>query len=147
MNKIQYIGIKEDGRPFRVVNRALLDQELTALPKGRYSLTVEKYRKNKSNPQLGYLFAVVYPLFLRHLNEAGYEFTNVDQVDAFCKSQFANQEIINRNTGEIINIPDLKRSFTTVSMMTYIDAIRNWDAEYLGGTIPEPETQLTAQFI
>jgi len=31
-------------------------------------------------------------------------------------------------------------------MMTYVDAIRQWDSEYLGGTIPEPETNIEMQF-
>ena len=60
---IEAFGIKEDGKTFRIVNRALLDQELTELPKGRYRLKIEKYRRNKSLSQLGYLFACVYPTY------------------------------------------------------------------------------------
>ena len=144
--KIQYIGIKEDGAPFRVVNAKLLTEELNRLPKGRYRLTVEKYKKNKSNPQLGYLFACVYPLSLRLLNDAGWEIADIDEVDMFWKSRFANREIVNRNTGEIENIPDLKRKFTTTDMNGYIEAIRNFCAEYLGGYIPGPEEQSEMNF-
>jgi hypothetical protein len=136
--KLQYIGIKAKGVSFRVVNRENFKKELDQLPDGKYRLTVEKYRKNKSNPQLGYLFAVIYPLVLQHLIDAGWEFTSVDEVDAFCKSKFANRDIVNRDTAEIVSIPALKREFTTTDMMTYIEAIRQWDAEFLGGTIPEP---------
>ena len=46
--KIEAIAIKEDGKAFRIVNRALLDKELTELPKGRYRLLIEKYRRKKS---------------------------------------------------------------------------------------------------
>ena len=146
MNKIQYIGIKEPDKAFRIVNSKLLNEELRRLPKGRYRVIIERWRKNKSNPQLGYLFACVYPLVLRHLNDAGWEFTSVDEVDIHCKKLFANKEIVNRDTGEIISIPALKRDMTTMEMMTYVDAIRQWDAEYLGGTIPEPETNIEMQF-
>jgi hypothetical protein len=140
--KLEAIGIAEQGKPFRVVNSALFRGECNKLTPGRYRLTVEKLRKKKSNPQLGYLFAAVYPLVLQHLNDAGWEFTDLDQVDVFCKSRFADTEVVNRHTGEIMTIPALKRDFTTTEMMTYIEAIRQWDAEYLGGIIPEPESQI-----
>ena len=146
MKKIQYIGIKEDNKPFRVVNAKLLTEELGRLPKGRYRLTVEKYKKNKSNPQLGYLFSCVYPVSLRLLNDAGWEIASIEEVDLFWKSRFANREIVNRVTGEIESVPDMKRNFTTTDMMAYIEAIRNYCAEYLGGYIPGPEEQAEMNF-
>ena len=145
-NKLQYIGIKKQNEHFRVVNTELFKKELNLLPEGRYRLTVEKWRKNKSNPQLGYLFACVYPLVLQHLNDAGWEFTSVEEVDEYCKSMFSSKEILNRHSGEIMDIPGLKRNMTTVEMMTYIEAIRVWDAEYLGGTIPDPEVNIEMKF-
>jgi hypothetical protein len=144
--KLSYIGIKQTGKSFRVVNSKLLKLELDNLPDGRYRLTVDKYRKNKSNPQLGYLFAVIYPLVLRALNDAGWEFTTVEEVDEYCKSMFSSKEIINRHSGEILDIPGLKRDMTTTEMMTYIDAIRNWCSEYLSVIIPEPNEQFTVDF-
>ncbi|OQB67232.1 MAG: hypothetical protein BWX92_04025 [Deltaproteobacteria bacterium ADurb.Bin135] len=139
--KLEHIGIKEDGKAFRIINRALLDKELTELPKGKYRLLIEKYKRKKSNPQLGYLFACVYPLSQKLLLDAGWELATIDEVDVFWKSKFANREIVNRNTGEVENIPDLKRNFTTTDMMAYIDAIRNYCSEYLNGYIPGPEEQ------
>jgi hypothetical protein len=142
MTKLQYIGIKEVGKSFRIVNSKILKQELNGLLKGRYRITIDRWRKDKSLPQLGYYHACVLPLFMQHLIDAGYEFTSIEEVDAFAKSRFADTEILNRNTGEIVYIPALKRNMTTVEMMTFIDKIRDWDAEYLGGMIPDPETQL-----
>ena len=136
--KLEAIAVKEDGKAFRIINRALLDKELTELPKGKYRLVVERYRKKKSNPQLGYLYACIYPFVLKGLNDLGWEFTSLDQVDVECKRRFASQEILNRHTGEIMEIPALKRDMTTVEMMTYVDAIRNWASEYLSVYIPEP---------
>ena len=142
MNKITYIGIKK-GNSFRVINRALLDQELSELPEGRYRFSVEKYRKNKSNAQLGYLFACIYPFVLRGLIDAGWdEITNLYQVDAFCKLRFANQEIVNKHSGEIMTVPALKREMSTTEFSTYVEAIRSWSSEYLNVYIPEPGQQL-----
>ena len=139
MIEITYIGIKEAGKPYRVVNSALVKKELNQLPEGRYKNIVKKWRKDKSNPQLRWLFGQVYPLVLHGLIDAGFEdFTNNDEIDAYMKSMFANREIINRNTGEIITVPSLKRNFTTIEMMTFTDSIRTWASDYLGVTIPEP---------
>lgn len=139
--KLEHICIKEDGKAFRIVNRALLDKGLTELPKGRYRLLIEKYRRKKSNPQLGYLFACIYPFVLKGLNDLGWEFTDLDQVDAECKKRFASQPILNRDTGEIMEIPALKRDMTTTEFATYVNAIRDWASEYLNVYIPEPGEQ------
>jgi len=144
--KLEAIAVKEDGKAFRRIKRALLDKELTELPKGKYRLVIERYRKKKSNPQLGYLYACIYPFVLKGLNDLGWEFTSLDQVDVECKRRFASQEILNRHTGEIMEIPGLKRDMTTVEMMTYVDAIRNWASEYLSVYIPEPGEQTDLNF-
>lgn len=144
--KLEAIAIKEQGKDFRVVNGKLFRDECNKLAPGRYRMTIEKMRKNKSLPQLGYYYACVLPLFMQHLIKAGYEFTNIDQVDAFAKSRFASQPIINKHTGEVIEIPGLKREMTTLEMSTFTNAIRDWDAEYLGGYIPEPENQIEMQY-
>lgn len=142
MRPLKFIGIKDDGKAFRVVGRKSLTEALLHLPKGRYDLIIEKHKNKKSNPQLGYLFSVVYPLFWDLLRDAGWEFESVDEVDLWCKSQWANREVLNRDTGEIKNIPALKRDFTTTDMMTYIQKIRDYAGDYLKGYIPEPNEQL-----
>lgn len=146
MKKITAIGFKEEGKPYRVQNAKTFRDQLDALPKGKYKHTVEKYYNKKSNPQLGYLFAVIYPIVLKGLNDAGWEYTSVDQVDVKCKTLFADQEILNRNTGEIESIPELKRDMTTTEMMSYIESIRQWCSEYLNTYIPEPGENFSIEF-
>lgn len=138
--KLEAIGIG-DGVSFRVVNSSDFYRELNAL-KGRYRLTIEKYRRSKSNPQLRWLYGQVYPIVLKGLNDAGWEFTTIAEVDEYCKSMFASREVLNRHTGEIMFVPGLKRDMTTTEMMTYVDAIRDWASEYLNINIPEPEQQM-----
>ena len=139
MIKIQYIGLKEDDKPFRIVNSKQLKTELDSLPKGRYQMIVDKYKRKASHPQFKYLYGLVYPLSMIALNDAGYEFTNIDQVDVFWKSMFASKEVLNRETGEILKIPKSKSEFITIDEMTYCDAIRNYCSQYLNVYIPEPE--------
>lgn len=144
MIRLEHIAIKDDS--FRLVNKPVFDRELQGLPKGKYRLTVEKYHKKKSNPQLGYLFSCVYPLVFKALNDAGWEFTTIEEVDEYCKSMFSSKEVMNRHTGEVLDIPGLKRNMTTLEMMTYVDAIRDWCAEFMGVYIPDPETQLNMKY-
>ena len=141
--KLEAIGIG-DGTSFRVVNSADFYRELNAL-KGRYRVTVQQYRRSKSTPQLRWLYGQVYPLVLKGLNDAGWEFTTVEEVDEYCKSMFSSREVLNRHSGEIIAVPGLKRDMTTTDMMTYVDAIRDWASEWLNINIPEPLQQLTME--
>ena len=143
MKKLVYKAHK-DGGVFHIVNRKMMEDDLRSLPKGNYTLTVEKYRKNKSTSQLGYLFACVYPMFLQAAIDAGWDqLTSVTECDAWCKSMFANREIVNRDTAEIIKVPAFKREMTTTDMTVYINQVRDHCAEYFNVHIPEPETQLT----
>jgi len=139
MKKIKAIGIKEDGKPYRIVNVKVFRNDLDSLPKGRYITTVEKYYKKASHEQFKYLYGVVYPLSMIALNDAGYEFANIDQVDLFWKGIFANKELINRESGEIMKIPLSKSEFKTIDEMTYCDAIRNYCSEYFNTWIPDPD--------
>ena len=137
--KTQTSGIKEKGKPFHIINSVAFKRDLDLLPIGRYRITVEKYYNKASHEQFKYLYGLVYPLSLIALNDAGYEFTNVDQVDIFWKGIFANKEILNRETGEIMKIPLSKSEFKTIDEMTYCDAIRNYCSEYFNTWIPDPD--------
>jgi hypothetical protein len=139
MKKVTAIGIKEEFKPYRVINAKLFRQELDSLPKGKYTHTVEKYKRKASHEQFKYLYGLVYPLSMIALNDAGYEFVNIDEVDQFWKSMFANKEVLNRETGEILKIPLSKSQFMTIDEMTYCDAIRNYCSEYLMTSIPDPD--------
>lgn len=146
MKKITYIAIKEDDTDFRIINSKLFKAELNALKKGRYRVIVETLRKNKSNSQLGYYYAGVLPLALELLNAAGWEFVNVDEVDIFFKSLYANKELLNKHTGEIMTVPALKRDMTTTEFSTFVEEVRSHCSEFLGGYIPGPEENMKIEF-
>jgi len=143
---IEAVGIRTKDKPFRVMYAREFGEQLNSLTPGKYKVTVKKYRKEKSLPQLGYLYGCVYPLSQRFLLDAGWELPTIEEVDIFWKQKFASKELVNRNTGEVESIPDMKRNFTTTDMMAYIDAIRNFCSEYLSGYIPGPEEQTNIEF-
>ncbi len=142
--KIEAVCIKDDR--FRVMYEKEFRSQLDSLHPGKYRMTVQKYRKDKSNSQLGYYYACVLPMSWNFLLEAGWEFKSLDEVDAFWKSLYADQEIVNRDTAEVLHIPALKRKMTTTEMSAFTNAIRNHCAEYLNGYIPEPEEQINMNF-
>ena len=139
MKKLEYIGIKEDHKPFRVQSSSVMKVELDALPKGKYKLIVQKYFKKASPPQFGWLYGLIYPQSLIALNDAGYEFTKIDQVDIFWKSMFANKEVLVRETGQIMTVPKSKSEFLTIDHMAYSESIRQYCSEYLGCNINDPD--------
>jgi hypothetical protein len=137
--KITGIGIKEEGRPYRMNSPNFFQKQLDELPPGKYQHTVEKYRLKATPAQFGYLYKIVYPMSLIALNNAGYEFTTIEECDQFWKSMFCAKDVLNRETGEIMKIPMTKSEFLTVDEMTYCNAIRNYVSEYLGVSIPDPD--------
>lgn len=123
-----------------------MEREIAALPDGRYTVEIRKYRKNKSQEQLGYYFACVLPIFLSAAVDQGWELTTVDECDAWLKSMFAERDLINRHTAEIVKVPALKRNMSTVEFSTYVDQVRNYCSEYFGVYIPSPEEQSKINF-
>jgi hypothetical protein len=141
---VKYYATKKSN--FRIHNRKDMETEIAALPDGRYTIEIKKYRKNKSQEQLGYYFSCVLPMFLSAAVEQGWELTTIEECDAWLKSMFAERDLINRNTAEIVKIPALKRNMSTTDFMVYVDQVRNYCAEYLGVYIPEPEKQTEIDF-
>jgi hypothetical protein len=141
---VKYYATKKSN--FRIHNRKDMETEIAALPDGRYTIEIKKYRKNKSQEQLGYYFSCVLPMFLSAAVEQGWELTTVEECDAWLKSMFAERDLINRNTAEIVKIPALKRNMSTVEFMTYVDQVRNYCSEYFGVFIPDPLKQTEIDF-
>ena len=139
MKKITAIGIKKDNEPYRMQSKKTFVDDLNALPKGKYKHTVEKYYRKASPLQFGYLYSIVYPLSMIALNNEGYEFTEIDEIDIFWKGHFAKKRFVDKHTGEIMDLPLSKSQFKTIDEMSYCDAIRNYCSEYLSANIPEPD--------
>lgn len=146
MQKLSFIGIKEDNKPFRVVHAVLLKEELDRLPKGSYRLTVEKLRKNKSLPQLGYYYACVLPMIFSAAVDAGWELATKEECDIWLKSMFAGKDLINKHTGQILSVPALKRNMSSMEMATFTNQVRDWSSQYLGTYIPDPEENIKLNF-
>ena len=139
MKRLEYIGIKEENKPFRLENGHDFRVQLNLLPPGRYFVGVQKEYKKASRKQFGWLYNGIYPKFMESLNNAGYEFTNVDEVDMFAKSMWANKPALNMETGEIRTMPMSKAEFLTIDHQAFVANIRYYAAIYLNTEIEEPD--------
>jgi hypothetical protein len=140
MKKLTYKARKEtDTAPLKIQGRVVMEHDITTLKKGNYRITIEAWRNKASHSQFKWLFGGIYPQTLILLNDIGYEFTNVDQVDIFWKELYANKELLIRETGEIRLVPLSKSEFLTIDHMAFVSNIRNHCINYLGSDIEDPD--------
>lgn len=111
-----------------------------AAPDGGYALKVRRLRRTRTLNQNDYLWGVVYPALLDGLIDAGWEFTSVEQVHAFFKGLLTSEKVVNRHTGEVVELPGSTASMDTAEFSAYVDRLREYAREYLGTDIPEPDT-------
>ena len=133
----QYITITGSKNP----SLDLFFERFFQLPNGDYIFTVTPNRKTRSNQQNAYLWGIVYPAVLFGLQDAGWEITDEEQVHEYCKQAFAAREVINKDTGEVLSLPNSTARMQTAEFNVYVDKIKAFALEYLNITIPEPNEE------
>lgn len=127
--------------PFNEGSFLLLDETINNLPLGDYVITITPNRKTRSTQQNAYLWGIVYPAVLFGLQDAGWEIIDEEQVHEYCKQAFAAREVINKDTGEVISLPNSTARMQTAEFNVYVDKIKAFALEYLNITIPEPNEE------
>ena len=127
--------------PFNEGSFLLLDETINNLPLGDYVITITPNRKTRSNQQNAYLWGIVYPAVLFGLQDAGWEIKDEEQVHEYCKQAFAAREVINKDTGEVLSLPNSTARMQTAEFNVYVDKIKAFAFEYLNITIPEPNEE------
>jgi len=127
--------------PFNEGSFLLLDETINNLPLGDYVITITPNRKTRSNQQNAYLWGIVYPAVLFGLQNAGWEIIDEEQVHEYCKQAFAAREVINKDTGEVLSLPNSTARMQTAEFNVYVDKIKAFAFEYLNITIPEPNEE------
>ncbi len=100
------------------------------------SLTITKYKKYRSNPQLSYYFAVPVKILSEHL---GY---HVDEMHDLLKHMF-NPKMIDIN-GFCVEIGGSTGELKTDQMEDYLSRIRMWASSDLNVFIPLPNEDTDA---
>jgi hypothetical protein len=110
--------------------------------KGLHWFLCTRCRNQRSLKQNNFLWGVVYPIVAAGIRDAwGEEGFDEDSAHDLCKQMFLSRPIVNKKTGEemgrrIGSTTDLN----TITIMEYIDKIREWALKYLGAKVPYPET-------
>lgn len=125
-------------------NRNLIIEAIRSFEGQQVVITLEKAKKKRSNPQNRFYWGVCLPLIQSGLKEATGEFRTAENIHyKILLPLFAPQnEIINKDTGECITEKLTSSELTTTQFCEYILEIQKWAAEFLGITIPDPNSEI-----
>lgn len=126
----------------KILNMTELKKAFNQLKDGKHLLTIKDYRK-RSLPQNAYYWSVVVPLIRRGLYDAGYdEVRTNDDAHEVIKQVHLKRNIVNKQTGELIEIAGHTSKLTIPEFNEFIEAVCKWSAEWLNVYIPSPNEQL-----
>lgn len=111
------------------------------LKKGNYQLKIESKSK-RSLKQNAYYWACCLPIVQEGFKELGHELT-LEEVHDFLKARFNFKEVVNFQTGEVIQIPKSTTELSKDEFGEYISRIQQFAAEFLHRVIPDPNSQTT----
>lgn len=147
--KLTYFAKAENGT-LKVTNRKGLVDDLLRMDGKQLVLTIEKKKNTRSLAQNRYYWGVVVPIVRAGLIDAGWErekINNSEAVHELLKSIFCpKRELINENTGEVLELPPTTTGLSTTGMMEYFADIQRWAMEFLGCTVPDPGEQVEMNF-
>lgn len=108
-------------------------------------ITFSKPKKSRSNNQNAYYWGVVINLVQQGLVDATGELRSTNDIHYnILLPMFAPiNDIVNKDTGEVINERITSSAMTTTQFMEYIISIQQWAAEFLNINIPDPNQELT----
>lgn len=111
-------------------------------------ITFSKPKKSRSNNQNAYYWGVVINLIQEGLHDATGELRSSNDIHYnILLPLFAPiNEIVNNDTGEVLNERITSSGMTTTQFMEYILEIQKWAAEFLCIDIPSPNETTTLNF-
>jgi hypothetical protein len=129
-------------------NRNLIIEAIRSFEGQQVVITLEKAKKKRSNPQNRFYWGVCLPLIQSGLKEATGEFRTAENIHyKILLPLFSPQnEIVNKDTGECITEKLTSSEMTTTQFCEFILQIQNWASEFLGITIPDPNSEIYLTF-
>ena len=111
-------------------------------------ISFSKVKKSRSNNQNRFYWGAVIPLIQNGLLEATGELRSADDIHyKILLPMFAPiNEIVNKDTGEIIIERLTSSDLTTTQFMEYIMEIQKWASEFLNIDIPNPNEETLLNF-
>ena len=104
-------------------------------------LTLETATKKRSLSQNGYYWAVIIPIWKKLIKEEWGMIYSKNQTHEYLRNRFNVVEIVNENTGEVLEVPRSTTENTTVEQEDYHQILRDTAKEYFNVEIPLPDEQ------
>jgi len=143
--KIKYQGRVTDSGLY-IIHRKAFDQDVQVWNGKDVTVTVERKKRSRSVEQNAYYWGVVVPMAQSGLNDTGYRADKLT-THTLLKTLFLKQEIVNEQTGEILNAVGSTSKLSTVQFMEFIADVQRWAAEFLSIEIPDPGEQVKIEFV
>lgn len=142
--KIEIYSKYENGK---LANSKAVKSALEQLSGKQIKITIEPKRKQRSGLQNAYYHAVIVTYWKQLLkDEHGLIYSN-KETHEFLKANFNKVEIVNEDTGEVLNAPKSTTINTTTQMEEYHEKCRQVAYEFFGAIIPLPNEQIELPLI
>jgi len=140
----KYYAIKEEGKDTQIHGAEAFWREFNSLPVGGYSIEVKRTGRKRTLNQNDFYWLCMQIIADAVINQLGHnpETTTKDSIHDMFKTEFNYEEIVNPHTGEVKKRPQSTANLTTKEFSEYFGHIQRWTVEWLGITLPEPNSQL-----
>lgn len=128
----------------KVTNPKPLKTLISSLKDGKYLVEIAAHNR-RSNPQNRYYFGLVIPMVQEGIKHLGTDLTK-EECHEFLKARFNSEELINEDTGEMIQIPRSTTSMSKSNFADYIGKIQQFASEFLNVVIPDPGVQTAIEY-
>jgi hypothetical protein len=106
------------------------------------TITIDKTKKKRSNPQNAYLWGICYPIVQNCLKEAGNVFS-INDVHELLKLKFLKEVVIvDENSGECLERIKSSTELSTTDFAFYTQQIQQFALDFFNTIIPPPNTEL-----
>lgn len=127
----------------QIINPKPVRKLFNSLKDGKYNVEITKISR-RSNQQNRYLHGLLIPEFRRALNSVGYdEVKDDEQAKEIMKQMFLKRQVVNKDTGEVLEYVQQTRDMTKEENNILIDEVIKFCAENMNYVIPYPNEQLT----
>lgn len=126
----------------RIHNRSAFLRSVAQIPDGRVKLTVERTYNKRSTPQNAYYWGVLIAEFKEGYYDRLGEIISPDDAHGVLKLKCNSIEIVNEESGEVMNVPKSTTEMTTIQFEEYMEQCRRFIKEWFGRTVPMPNEQL-----
>lgn len=129
---------KKDGK----WNAAALRIVMDGMPDGSYAVTIGKDLKKRSLSQNSYYWSTVVEIIRQALSTAWGERLSKQSTHEILRLKFLAEDKRIGDEGEVLTTIKSTTELDTIDMVEYTEQCRAFAEEYLGVTIPEPNSQM-----